>query len=130
MVDIAPPQWNAPKLQPMRDLITACFGGNKVDAITRMQALLDVPGNPDPPAPVPPAPPNIPKQPQEDELQPTVRKKTTFTDFDLESTIPEHLPFFPAPYATDKIKAMECENYAIVPSLPLNFSLFMQDLLS
>ena len=48
MADIAPPQWNAPELQPMRDLIMAHFRGNEEDTIARMQALLEPPGDPDP----------------------------------------------------------------------------------
>lgn len=105
MADIAPPQWDAPEFQAMRDTIMAHFGCNEQEAIVRLQALWDIPGNLEPP--VPPPPPEVPDDLPDEVPQPPTRKKTVFTDFDLDSTIPERLPFFPAPYATEKIKAME-----------------------
>ena len=69
--------------------------------------MLDPGENQEPPAPPPPSPPPNPAQLQDVEPPPLVQKRATFTDFDLDTSIPEGLPFFPAQYATDKIKMME-----------------------
>ena len=106
MADNVPPQWNAPEYRATIETIRAHFGCNEEEAIARLQALLNVPGVQEPPAP-PPPPPDIPDQLPDTELQLPPQKKTAFTDFNIDSAIPESLPFFPAPYATDKIKAME-----------------------
>ena len=49
-------------------------------------------------------------RPYEELLQP-VRKETTFIKFELYSSMPESPPFFPAQYATDKVKTMDCVKF-------------------
>jgi hypothetical protein len=89
----------------------ARFQCSEEEAVIRLQNIWNNAGarrspSPPPPPPPPPAPP-IPGVLEEQNLPPPARKKITFTDFELDSSIPETLPFFPAQFALDKIKNME-----------------------
>ena len=105
MAENVPPQWDSPEFQAIRQSLMARFECSDEDAIGRLQAMWTGQAQRRSPTPPAPPPPDIP--PEEEEPQPTVRKKNPFTDFDLEATIPEQLPYFPAQFATDKIKSME-----------------------
>ena len=86
--------------------LMAHFQCSEEEAIGRLQALWNPPGKQPPPAP-PLSPPPVPDLLPEDEQQLPPCKKTTFADFEEDSTIPKSLPFFPAQYAMDKIKNLE-----------------------
>ena len=114
MEAIAPPLWNDPEFQPMRQSIMDRFACTEDEAIVKLQAMwnhIDFPRPPTPPAP--PAPlrspspsPQPPILPDEGPL-PLAKKKLTFPDFDENASVPNKLPFFPAQFALDKVKAME-----------------------
>ena len=112
MAENIPPQWDSPEFQAIRQTIMARFECSEEDAIDRLQTMWTGQAqrrSPTPPAPPPPAPPNPPNDipPGEHERQPSVRKKNTFADFDLDTTISESLPYFPAQFATNKIQSMD-----------------------
>jgi hypothetical protein len=111
MAENAPPLWNSPEFEATRQIIMARYECSEEDAIARLQTLWNNadnqrPQSPPPPAP-PPAPPPDPVPPLEIEPLALTRKKSVFADFETNTAIPDSLPFFPAPYATDKIKTME-----------------------
>lgn len=106
MADIIPIQWDSPEFDAIRQTIRNRFACSEEEAIARLQAMWNHQEDKRPPSPglVPqPIPDPIPNV--DPPLPP--RKKTAFTDFDVNSSIPEHLPFFPAQFATDKVKSMD-----------------------
>ena len=112
MAEAVQPQWDSPGFIAMRQSVMARFNCSEEDAITRLQDLwnnADVPRPPTPPLPQlpPPLPLQEPAPPPDIEAPPPGRKKVTFTDFELDTTIPESLAYFPAQFAMDKIKSME-----------------------
>src|SRR5580698_665825 len=112
MADAAPIQWNAPEFELVRQSIMDRFACSEEDAIARLQAVwdpVDIKRRPSPPIPpMPPSPPPPEQAPLEDEdpVLPT-RRKNTIADFDTNTQIPDGLPFFPAQFAMDKLKAYD-----------------------
>lgn len=117
MAEDAPPQWDSEAFDATRATIRNRFGCSDEEAIARLQALWNNTGNerpPTPPAPpVSPAPPDIPspipshrRLPSPDIQQPP-RKKATFPSFDPNRSISARMPYYPAQYAIDRVRAME-----------------------
>ena len=104
MAEVAQPQWDSAEYDTIRLNIQNCFACSQEEAIARLRAMWN---NEDQQRPPTPPPPPEPIPPQDDGPQAPAQKKTTFTDFDLNSSIPGGLPFFPAPFAIKKVKTMD-----------------------
>ena len=110
MAEAIQPQWNSPDFNAVRQTFMARFNCSEEAAIERSQNMwnnADAPRPPTPPMPPLPIPPQEPVPQMGHEVLPPARKKITFTDFELNTPIPESLPFFPAQFAMDKIKSMD-----------------------
>lgn len=107
MVENVPPQLDTPEFQAMRTALMTHYLCSEEEAIGRLQALWNVLNEQDPLTPPLSPPPPEPDLLPEVEPQSPPRKKTTVTDFDEESSIPESLPFFPASYTTEKVKSLD-----------------------
>ena len=111
MPDQDPPEGNAEVLDLVRQRIMERYQCTENEATERlrasMRALMEQREAPILPPNPPPEPPLHPNLPQEENPDPPLKKKATYVDFDLNTTIANQIPHTPSEYAVGRMEEIE-----------------------